>query len=614
MFKYPIAVTIDTNIFDSAKYDLSENSTLQLLKKYVNDGKIKVVLSDIVVRESKKHLAKQANKVCGIARKLRAEVLRESTEHFVNYIGLDRLLEIDKDKSVFIRKSEELFENFIKEIDAEILGTDLIDLDTIIDDYFEIKPPFEEGEKKRKEFPDAFIANQVRKRFGDAEDVAIISNDTGFKKACQQSPHHFFFDSLGALFDRISREQTEAYAETIKAIEEMQERIKYYVLQYVKDNENIELRGLSYDKDGVVSGFDYDEVYLNGISDVDFRVHSVDEMSGNLSIVTLLCEAKISADCYYQDYENAPWDSETKKHVFVDTIRIREEHNSRFGCRIEVDRKTKDLKLYPFIVILNGDTREDRYEINEEFTEDDEQEMRDIDRATLGFCPLGDYESKLEENLPNSDLAVDIIEQFEIINDLHRKFENFVISYDSLLGILNSSGHREIVKLISKRLKGILGFPNIIDIDNIEDNEIEEIQEWVNAQYEKVDEIASESRLPDVLCYGDSIVIKGIDGSEMVLTIDEIAINPTEGSEEIIGIRLLNNQGELARGYVKLIVGYLDFDEDGGAADGIADEIEYEYSEIIKEIKDYVSDQEKKFKQELKITEIIGEALGAKGE
>lgn len=51
-----------------------------------------------------------------------------------------------------------------------------------------------------------------------------------------------------------------------------------------------------------------------------------------------------------------------------------------------------------------------------------------------------------------------------------------------------------------------------------------------NAQCEKVDEIASESKLPDVLCYGDSIVIKGIDGSEMVLTIDEIAINPTEGS------------------------------------------------------------------------------------
>lgn len=149
MFKYPIAVTIDTNILDAAKYDLSEGSTLQLLKDYVDEGVIKVVLSNIVVRESKKHLAKQVNKVCSIARKLRTEVLQESTEHLVNYIGLNRLLEIAKDKSALIDKSDELFDNFIREINAEILDTDLINLDRIIDDYFEINPPFEEGEKKR---------------------------------------------------------------------------------------------------------------------------------------------------------------------------------------------------------------------------------------------------------------------------------------------------------------------------------------------------------------------------------------------------------------------------------------------------------------------------------
>ena len=64
MFKYPLAVTIDTNILDAAKYDLSDGSTLQLLKNYVDDGIIKVVLSNIVVRESKKHLAKQVKRVC----------------------------------------------------------------------------------------------------------------------------------------------------------------------------------------------------------------------------------------------------------------------------------------------------------------------------------------------------------------------------------------------------------------------------------------------------------------------------------------------------------------------------------------------------------------------
>lgn len=55
MFKYPLSVTVDTNIFDAAKFDLSENSTIRLLENYVKDGKIQVVLSDIVIRESKAH-------------------------------------------------------------------------------------------------------------------------------------------------------------------------------------------------------------------------------------------------------------------------------------------------------------------------------------------------------------------------------------------------------------------------------------------------------------------------------------------------------------------------------------------------------------------------------
>ena len=48
MIKYPIYVTLDTNILDSANYDFDEKSTLQLLANYVKKGKVKVVLSNIV--------------------------------------------------------------------------------------------------------------------------------------------------------------------------------------------------------------------------------------------------------------------------------------------------------------------------------------------------------------------------------------------------------------------------------------------------------------------------------------------------------------------------------------------------------------------------------------
>lgn len=610
MFKYPLAVTIDTNILDAAKYDLGDGSTLQLLKNYVDDGIIKVVLSNIVVRESKKHLAKQVNKACDIARKLRAEVLQESTEYLINYVGLSRLLEISKDKDALIQKSEELFDNFLTDINAEILGIDLINLESIIDDYFEINPPFEDGEKKRKEFPDAFIANQIRKRFGEAEDVAIVSNDNGFKKACKEAPNHFFFGSLGALFDAINKEKEEAYAETINVIKELQFRIAHTLIEYIKSNENIEVRGLSYDKDGVETGFDYDESYLHNVSNIAFRVDSVDEMTDKYSKVTLLCKADISADCYFEDYANAPWDSETKEYVFVETIKMREEHTSRFECRIEVDRETKSYKIFPFTIILDDDSRKDRYELEKQSVVNYEQEIQDMDRVQLGFTPLGSYESYLEEALPDSELSNEIIERFEKINQLHCKFEDHSIIYDSLLEELDNSDPRYIIKSIYPKLLGISDIPHITDIESIEDREIEEIKNWINSKCEIASKISEDDTLPDTLNFGESIIIKGVDNSELSFTIDEIEISPTEGSEEIIDIYLCNSKGERISGYIKLIVGYLNFDEDGGASDGIEEDIEYEFDEILKEIDSYISEQDSIVEAEAKIVEIIKTVLG----
>ena len=76
MFKYPLAVTIDTNIFDAAKFNLGDASTLRILENYVRRGKIKVVLSDIVVRESKRHIAARVKEVCGIVNTARNSALK----------------------------------------------------------------------------------------------------------------------------------------------------------------------------------------------------------------------------------------------------------------------------------------------------------------------------------------------------------------------------------------------------------------------------------------------------------------------------------------------------------------------------------------------------------
>lgn len=57
------------------------------------------------------------------------------------------------------------------------------------------------------------------------------------------------------------------------------------------------------------------------------------------------------------------------------------------------------------------------------------------------------------------------------------------------------------------------------------------------------------------------------------------------------------------------MIGYLNFDEDGGASDGIDDEIEYEYFEIIERLKDYVAKQKQIVDNESEIVEIIKEFI-----
>ena len=610
MFKYPLVVTIDTNIFDAAKYNLSDASTLRILENHVKSGKIKVVLSDIVVQESKRHIAARVKEVCGIVNIARNSALKVYNEHLISSIGMNEMFRIVESEDDIIAKEEKVFDDFLCAIDAEILGTDLIDINSVLSDYFGAKPPFEESGKKKSEFPDAFIAQQIRNRFGETETVVIVSNDKGFIRACGESENHLFFSSLGKLYNAISKEDA-AYDETMAVIKDLQLRISAAVKEYIKGNENIDVHGLSYDKDGIESGYDYSEVYLHSISDVTFSVRSVDEISENISLVTLSCKADISADCYYEDYANAPWNPEEKECVFVDTIQMREEHKARFGCRIEIDREAKTFKVFPFTVILGGDSRRNRYEVEEHPGEDDEEEIRDMDREALGFQPLGSYESYLEDNLTDSSFYTDIIAKFEIINGLYRKYDDCCISFDELLTELNAANPKETIKLIYERLLEVSDIPRIANVENITDSEVEEIQAWANAQYERASEIADIDTLPNVIAFGETITIRGVDGSEASLSIGDNQISPDDGSEEIIDIYFSNGNGNTTSGYIKLTVGYLRFDEDGGAEDGLSDDVEYEYNDILKELDRFIDVQNCEVEKDIKIAEIISDIINA---
>ena len=134
-------------------------------------------------------------------------------------------------------------------------------------------------------------------------------------------------------------------------------------------------------------------------------------------------------DCYYEDYNNAAWDSESKSYFYVETKAIKEIHTARFGVRVEINVKSGEFKLSKFTVRLGGDSRKDRFEIPEEEDYDYEQDIRDMDRKSVGLLALGEYESYLEDSLVDSKMKEDFVNQFEAINTL---LSGFCLLYTSI--------------------------------------------------------------------------------------------------------------------------------------------------------------------------------------
>ena len=112
----------------------------------------------------------------------------------------------------------------------------------------------------------------------------------------------------------------------------------------------------------------------------------------------------------------------------------------------------------------------------------------------------------------------------------------------------------------------------------------------------------------------DIVVIKGVDGGKASLSIGDNQISPDEGSEEVIDICFSNGDENTTSGYIKLTVGYLNFDEDGGAADGLSDDVEYEYDDILKELDNFIYAQNCLIEKDTRIAEIISEAIKTNGD
>jgi PIN domain len=163
-------VFIDTQAFVQAKCDWSSKS-LSKLVDLVRSGHIRIVTTSITKRETSAYIIESASNAI-VALKKHEVVLRQC--------GVTGIPE------TFAR--HELLSNFERYFEAlNVIEVPLIlDIDSVLDHYFDSKPPF--SEKKKSEFPDAIVVAALREWCSFDKKMYVVSADSDMQACCDGSP------------------------------------------------------------------------------------------------------------------------------------------------------------------------------------------------------------------------------------------------------------------------------------------------------------------------------------------------------------------------------------------------------------------------------------------
>jgi hypothetical protein len=196
----PLNILIDTCIFDQYGYNFSS----PIVETFVAVAGIKkfiLILPDVIEREIRRHINEKSHEAASALKRARkdAPLLAKWSHWQANEVIKAAAAEIQT-------KVMGDWEQFLKNFKVEKLGYDGIDMTEIMDWYDRHRAPFGEGQK-RKEFPDAFAiaaAFAYCKHYNT--EVAVVSSDPDFRKACGHHPELLHFPDLPALTEALIAE------------------------------------------------------------------------------------------------------------------------------------------------------------------------------------------------------------------------------------------------------------------------------------------------------------------------------------------------------------------------------------------------------------------------
>ncbi|MCY4049287.1 MAG: PIN domain-containing protein [Hyphomicrobiales bacterium] len=191
------AISLDTNIFYKPHPNL-ESPMLRRLDQFKCTD-ISVIFLEIVVREIKKKIKYQAKQTRS---KLKAS-FQKCQERWRSNFDFDTMLQltgIDVNFDDLVNGQFSEFREHVAAIIIPVKGN--VNIEKLVDNYFDTEPPFENKKEKKHEFPDAMALLSLEawaKQCGNY--VLLVSKDSGWQKFSELSDYLFCVEDLAVALD-----------------------------------------------------------------------------------------------------------------------------------------------------------------------------------------------------------------------------------------------------------------------------------------------------------------------------------------------------------------------------------------------------------------------------
>lgn len=313
-----IKVFIDTSIYEGANFSFY-NKQFSKLKELIEEESVELLYNEIVYQEVYQHIGENLTKAVSEYNQV-IEVNRAFAPFRMDDKWGDKISQIKAED--MISELRKRWDDYITDTCATKISISGVDVDKIVDKYFNKRFPFEN--KKPTEFKDAICVDSIMQYYDPIIDdkIYVVAADKGFRKSFNERDEFVtFYDLNGFLNYAIS--QTDHLAVEIENA--FESGVLDGGISKLLDNQ---LYMGSVDVEDV-----YDDIDLLSIETQSIEYGYIHELDEESALVVANASANVEVEYTIRDEDNSYYDREDGRYYWENFVT----YKATFCIELEIE-------------------------------------------------------------------------------------------------------------------------------------------------------------------------------------------------------------------------------------------------------------------------------------